>query len=61
MLAKSKKKKKISECEESSEEDRRTHHDCHSELEDDTPKISLDTITGVSQPQTLKLKGHKKQ
>ena len=29
----------ISECEEPSEEDTRTQHECHSELEDDTPKI----------------------
>ena len=48
----------ISECEESSEEDTRTQHDCHSELEDGTPKISLADNTGISQPQTLKLKGH---
>ena len=52
---------KISEYEESSEEDTRTQHDCHSKLEDDTPKISLATIIGISQPQTLKLKGHQKQ
>ena len=41
-----------------SEEDTGTQHDCHSELEDDTPKISLAAITGISQPQTMKLKGH---
>ena len=51
---------KISECEESSEEDTRTQHDCHSELEDDTPKISLAANIVISQPQTLKLKGHVK-
>ena len=28
------------------------------EIEDDTPKISLVAITGISQPQTLKIKGH---
>ena len=49
---------KNSECEGSSEEDTRTQHDFHSELEDDTQKISLASITGISQPQTLKLKGH---
>ena len=51
---------KVSKCEESSEKDTRTQHDCHSELEDDTPKISLAAIIGISQPQTLKLKGHMK-
>ena len=49
---------KISECEESSEEDTTTQHDYHSEQEDDTPKIPLTTITGISQPQTPKLKVH---
>ena len=44
------KEEKISECEEPSEEDTRTQHDYHSELEDDTPKISLAAITGISQP-----------
>ena len=27
-------------------------------IEDNTPRISLATITGITQPQTLKLKGH---
>ena len=49
---------KISKCEESSEEDTRTQHDCHSELEDDTPKISLAVVTGISKPQIMKVKGH---
>ena len=49
---------KVSKCEESSEEDTRTQHDCHSKLEDDTPKISLAAIIGISQPETMKLKGH---
>ena len=47
-----------SESEESSEDDTGSQHDCHLEIEDNTPKISLATITGISQPQTLKLKGH---
>ena len=48
---------KDSESEESSEDDMGNQQGCHSELEDDTPKISLATITRISQPQTLKLKG----
>ena len=56
-----KEEEKISKYEESSEEDTRTQHDCHLELEDDIPNMSLAAITGVSQPQTLKLKGHQKQ
>ena len=47
--------------EDSSEEDTWNQHDCHSKLEDDTHKISLAAITGISQPQTLKLKGHIKK
>ena len=49
---------KVSEGEVSSEEDIGNWHDWHSKLEDDTPKISLAAITGISQPQTLKIKGH---
>ena len=49
---------KVSESEESSEENTGNQHDYHSELEDDTPKISLVAITRITQPQTLKLKGH---
>ena len=41
---------KVSESEESSEEDTGNPHDCHLELEDDTPKISLAAISGISQP-----------
>ena len=47
-----------SKSEESSEDDTGSQHDCHSEIEDNTPKISLAAITRISQPQTLKLKGH---
>jgi hypothetical protein len=37
----------------------RTPKISHQDLEgDNTPRISLATITSISQPQTLKLKGH---
>ena len=39
---------KVLEIEESSEEDIGNQQDCHSELEDDTPNISLASITGIS-------------
>ena len=42
-----KEEEKVSEGEESSEEDTGNQRDCHSELEDDTPKISLASITGI--------------
>ena len=53
-----KEKEKDSESEESNEDDMGNQQGFHLELEDNTPKISLATITGISQPQTLKLKGH---
>ena len=49
---------KISKSEDLSEEDTWNQHDFHSQIEDDTPKISLASITKISQPQTLKIKGH---
>ena len=38
-----------------------SQQDYHTEIKDDTPQISLAIITEISQPQTLKLKGHIKK
>ena len=56
--------KKLYSCEaelefnEQVENDANTQQDYHPGIEDDSPQISIAAITGISQPQTLKIKGH---
>ena len=46
------------EVKEPIENDADSQLDYQTKIEDDNPKISLAAITGISQPQTLKIKGH---
>ena len=46
------------EVKEPIENDVNIQQDYHPGIEDDSPQISLSTITRISQPQTLKIKGH---
>ena len=46
------------EVKEPIENDVNSQQDYHPGIEDDSPQISLAAITGISQPQTLKNKGH---